>query len=58
MTAKPSSDLTNRKLVTPLERRRAAQARLVASLKVPQHTSIATAQAAKAKPASGVFASV
>ena len=45
-------------VLTPLERRRAEQARLVASLKVPQHTSIATPQAAKARPASGVFASV
>ena len=44
--------------LTPLERRRAAFARLLASLPVPQHTSIATAQAGKQKPASGVFGSV
>ncbi len=58
MTSKTSSELTNRKQVTPLERRRAAYDRLIASLKVPQHTSIATPQPGKALPASGVFASV
>lgn len=39
-------------------KRRAAYDRLIASLKVPQHTSIATPQPGKALPASGVFASV
>ena len=35
MTAKTSSDLINRKLVTPLERQRALILRRMASLKVP-----------------------
>ncbi len=47
------------KLLTPAQiKRRAAYARLLASLKVPKNTSIATPQPGKVKPASGVFASV
>ena len=44
--------------ITPLERRRIAYARLVASLSVPQHTTLAHGYPAKQKPASGVFASI
>ena len=43
---------------TPAQLKRAAYDRLVASLPVPQNTSIATTQPGKQKPASGKFASV
>ncbi len=42
----------------PVERRRAAIARLKASLNVPQYTSIKTAQASKQQPASRRFATI
>lgn len=42
----------------PIERQRRTIARTVARLVVPQCISIATPQAAKAKPASGVFGSM
>ena len=45
-------------VLTPLERRRIAYARLLASLPVPQHTTLAHGYPVKQKPASGVFASV
>jgi hypothetical protein len=44
--------------LTPLEKRRAAYARLLTSLPVRQHTSIASPQINKQKPAAGVFASI
>lgn len=43
--------------LTPAQLRRAQYDRLVASLRVPQHTSIKTAQPSKQKPATGKFAS-
>ena len=47
------------KLLTPAQiKRRAAYARLVASLNVRPNTSILTPQPAKQKPACGVMASV
>jgi hypothetical protein len=64
----PSFDLTSpeacafsssdKKLLSNLDKRRAAYARLVASLKVPKRDSIATPQATKSKPAKGRFSTV
>jgi hypothetical protein len=57
----PESDdqLTNVKSLTLAQiKRSAAKARLLASLPVPQHTSIATPQAAKQKPAGARFATI
>jgi hypothetical protein len=45
-------------LVAKLDKRRAAYARLVASLVVPKRDSIATLQATKSKPAKGRFSTV
>jgi hypothetical protein len=44
--------------ITPLERRRIEQARLLASLPVPQHTKLEHGYPVKQKPASGINASV
>lgn len=45
-------------LLSNLDKRRAAYARLEASLVVPKRDSIATPQATKSKPAKGRFSSV
>ena len=44
--------------LTAQQKRKAEWDKLVASLKVPQHTSISTPQPAKQKPATGIMASV
>ena len=44
--------------LTPLQQRRAAYDKLIASLVVPKHISIGHVKANKARPGSGVFASV
>jgi hypothetical protein len=64
----PIADLTSpaacafssadKKLLSNLDKRRAAYARLEASLVVPKRDSIATPQATKSKPAKGRFSSV
>jgi hypothetical protein len=64
----PSFDLTSpaacalssadKKLLSNLDKRRAAYARLEASLVVPKRDSIATLQATKSKPAKGRFSTV
>ena len=44
--------------LTAQQKRKAEWDKLVASLKVQQHTSIRTPQPAKQKPASGIMASI
>lgn len=44
--------------LTPIERQRRAIARRIKALIMPSYQSISTPQAAKAKPASGVNASI